>query len=191
MIKEKLIKMGISEEIALKCEEVCLEEIEKHKADGKGGEKESAEIESLREKVKDFELIGKQNEELLAELEKRKANFKEKIEALKTDNAISNEIKDFGGKNQKAIKALLELSNIRVEGEEVIGIREQLEKLINDEETKFLFEDTFKRKFRGVTPDFDDSEEEGLSKEEFGKMSYEEKNELFRKNKRLYNALRA
>ncbi len=173
MTKEKFLEMGMSEELASKCEEVF--------------KKVKFENEENSKKIEQLEAEKKQ---LIQETEDNVASYEGKINEISLENIIENEIREIGGRNKKAIKALLDCDEIKNSEDKKSNIKEQLTRLFTDEESSFLFEDMTKTKFVGVTPNFCDDDGEIMTKEDFKKMDYQQRNELFRKNKRLYNKLK-
>ena len=94
------------------------------------------------------------------------------------------------GKNAKAIRALLELEKAELtEDGSVKGLAEQMEKLKKAEDSKFLF-DSERRILKGTKPaEASDPMEQGLTKEQFQRMGYKERLELFNNDPELYNEL--
>lgn len=60
------------------------------------------------------------------------------IQAVKFDFALSNALKGAKAKNPVTVKALLDMEGLKANGEEIIGLQEQLEKIKAD--NAFLFE---------------------------------------------------
>jgi uncharacterized protein YoxC len=121
------------------------------------------ELESLKEKVANLENDIKTKETTIAtlqtkadsvdglnqqisQLETDKTNLTNelttKVTQIKKDYAVENEIRNFKGKNIKAIKALLDESKITYENEVLGGVAEQLTALASAEDSSMLFGDT-------------------------------------------------
>lgn len=64
-----------------------------------------------------------------------------KVTEIKKDHAVEGKIRDFKGKNIKAIKALLDMGKVTYENEELGGIDEQLTALASAEDSSMLFGD--------------------------------------------------
>jgi hypothetical protein len=62
-----------------------------------------------------------------------------KINALKFDHALEGALSGAKAKNAKAVKALLDMDGLKLNGEEIVGLNEQLEKIKQDND--FLFEE--------------------------------------------------
>ena len=77
-------------------------------------------------------------------LQKENKTAKEKYESdvnnLKISNAIEKALTGAKAKNITAVKALLKMDDIKLDGDDVKGIDEQIKALTSAEETKFLFD---------------------------------------------------
>lgn len=87
------------------------------------------QLETLKEKAKG-------NEQLTAEIEKLKEEnrnvakeYEAKIEKLNFDTKLDKALTNAKAKNPKTVKALLNLENLKLDGEDIIGLKEQLETL--------------------------------------------------------------
>lgn len=87
------------------------------------------QLEDLKEKAKG-------NEELTAEIERLKdenknvaKDYEAKIEKLNFDTKLDKSLIGAKAKNPKTVKALLNLENLKLDGEDIIGLKEQLEAL--------------------------------------------------------------
>ncbi|WP_415876381.1 phage scaffolding protein, partial [Clostridium sp.] len=85
------------------------------------------QLETLKEKAKG-------NEQLTAEIEKLKEEnrnvakeYEAKIEKLNFDTKLDKALTNAKAKNPKTVKALLNLENLKLDGEDIIGLKEQLE----------------------------------------------------------------
>lgn len=79
----------------------------------------------------------------ISQLETDKTNLttelNTKVTEIKKDYAIEGKIRDFKGKNIKAIKALLDMDKITYENDTLSGIDEQLSTLSSAEDSAMLF----------------------------------------------------
>lgn len=101
----------------------------------------------LKERDKQLEELSKKaqgNEELTAEINKLKeANekavkeYEEKLKKQAFDFALERALVNAKAKNPKAVKALLEIEKISLDGENLIGLEEQLKAL--KEKESYLF----------------------------------------------------
>jgi predicted RNase H-like nuclease (RuvC/YqgF family) len=97
------------------------------------------QLEDLKEKAKG-------NEELTAEIEKLKEenknaakDYEAKIEKLNFDTKLDKALAAAKAKNPKTVKALLNIENLKLDGEDIIGLKEQLDGL--KESDAYLFEE--------------------------------------------------
>lgn len=119
----------------------------------------------VKERNKQLEELKKanaSNEELKTQItnlqetnKKAEENFKAELSKIKLDNAIENALIGAKSKNNKAVKALLNLENIKLENDSLVGLDEQLKVLQSAENSKFLFEevkDSNKTNISGIQP---------------------------------------
>ena len=103
----------------------------------------------LKDRDKQLEELSKKaqgNEELTAEINKLKeANdkavkeYEEKLKKQAFDFALERALVAAKARNPKAVKALLDLENIKLDGEKLLGLEDQLKKL--KESDSYLFEE--------------------------------------------------
>lgn len=162
-------------------------------AESKGDyENIKAELENARATIseRDRQLAGlkdsaKDNEELtnkIAELEKQNkdvaASYKKELDNLKISNAIDKALSEARAKTPRAVKAMLDMEGIKLDKDgTVTGISEQLKKLTEAEDTKYLFEG--EQQFRGAAIGNSDPTPDG---EDTSKMTYSEMCAYFEKN---------
>lgn len=113
------------------------------------------QLETLKTAAGDNENLTKQIADLQAENAKVKENHESEMNQLKVDFAVERALTGAKAKNIKAVKALLDLTDAKLDKEgNVKGLQEQIDKLIAADDTKFLF-DTTKRTqqtFKGFQP---------------------------------------
>lgn len=90
-------------------------------------------------KSMDIEGIRKAAEDYKAKFEAGEKQHKADMEALQFDYALSDSLKGAKARNVKSVKALLDMEGLKLSGGEIIGLKEQLEKIKTD--NGFLFED--------------------------------------------------
>ncbi|MBV4417307.1 phage scaffolding protein [Clostridium tyrobutyricum] len=97
------------------------------------------QLEDLKDKAKG-------NEELTAEIERLKdenknvaKDYEAKIEKLNFNTKLDKALTGAKAKNPKTVKALLNLENLKLDGEDIIGLKEQLETL--KESDGYLFDE--------------------------------------------------
>lgn len=141
MKKEQLTALGITEEQAEKIVKLHDDEINgafipKHRFDTINGEKKKLEedlksrdkqLEDLKKSEGDVETLKKQIETLQADNKRAAEEHKAEMEKLKMDGVIENALISAGAKNSKAIRALLNEGNFKLQPDgTVFGLSEAL-----------------------------------------------------------------
>lgn len=137
-------------------------------------------------------------DELKKQIEKMQAENKALVEAkdneikkIKINNAVNTALMGAGAKNVKAALALLNMENAELmEDGSVKGLNEQIEALKTAEDSKFLFADQ-KPVIKGANPVGGSDNPKTVTKEQFARMGYKERVELYNTNKPLYDELSA
>lgn len=139
-MKEKLLKMGLSEEVALKVSELFASE---GGSDGLG-----LEVEKLKERIADYE---------------------EEIKRLNLQNAVDEGLLKAGAKNVRAVRALIDFEELKpLKNGEIEGLDEQIEALASGEDTAFLFEKRgTKKNLRGMKPAYSGGKSGGKDFKDF------------------------
>lgn len=138
------------------------------------------QLETLKASAGDNADLKKQIEDLQTENATAKANHESELNQLKIDFAVEKALTGAKAKNIKAVKALLELDDAKLDKDgNVKGLAEQIEKLTSDDDTKFLFEAQKQTKqqqnFKGFQPGASGEQKPGEGeKVDFSKMSYDE-----------------
>ena len=99
------------------------------------------EIATLQKKVGDTDSLNQQIAQLTADKTNLANELNTKVSKIQKDHAIEGRIRDRKGKNVKAIKALLDDEKITFENNVLGGIDEQLDALVNAEDSSMLFGD--------------------------------------------------
>lgn len=190
MKKEDLIKLGLDEEIAEKVANASAEELkgfipkarfdevnndkEKLKSDVKERDKQ---LDSLKNSTDDVEGLQKQIETLQGENKEKEKQHATEIKRIKVDNAISAALNGANAKNEKAVRALLDIDPEKAEFNDdgtVKGLGDQLKSLKEADDSKFLFEEAnAKPSLKGATPG-ETGKETPDDKVDVSKMTYEE-----------------
>ena len=121
----------------------------------------NATIADRDNQLKELKDSAKGNEDLtakIAELEKQNKdeakNHKAEIESLKINNAIDKALATFKAKTPKAVKAMLDMENIKFDEDgNITGIDEQVKAIAEAEDTKYLF-DSATPNFKGIVPGY-------------------------------------
>lgn len=188
MKKEDLVKLGLSEEDAKKAADASAEELKgfipKARFDEVNTEKKKLEttvaerdtqLETLKNSTGDVEAMKKQITDLQADNKAKDETHAAEIKQLKIDAAVSAAITTAKGKNEKAVKALLELDEVELNDDGTVkGLDNQIKKLLEADDTKFLFNtETKKTKIKGAEPG-ETGNEDPDTKVDVSKMNYEE-----------------
>lgn len=169
MKKDELLKLGLDEEMAEKVANASQEElrgyIPKARFDEVNNEKKNLEtslkerdtqLENLKNSSSDIEAMKKEIETLQSDNKKKDEAHAAEIKKLKIDTAVSLALSNAKAKNEKAVKALLDIDLEKAEFTEegkLKGLDEQIKNLVKGEDTKFLFEEGSKEvKFKGAVP---------------------------------------
>ena len=138
------------------------------------------QLETLKASAGDNADLKKQIVDLQTENATAKANHESELNQLKIDFAVEKALTGAKAKNIKAVKALLELNDAKLDKDgNVKGLAEQIEKLTSGDDTKFLFEAQKQTKqqqnFKGFQPGASGEQKPGEGeKVDFSKMSYDE-----------------
>ena len=185
MKKEEIVALGIEEEMAQKIADMSAEELKdfipknrfnevneaKKKAEALVEERDG-QLEELKKSSGDSEALQKQIEELQKANKEAADKYAEDLKQMQIDNAVEKAIAGANGKNAKAIKALLDLSNAELDADGTVkGLAAQLETLAKAEDSSFLFNSSVPT-VKGMTPG---KGKDGAGNEvDFSKMTYEQ-----------------
>jgi len=165
MKKEDFLKLGLTEEQATKAAEASAEELKgfipKSRFDEVNEQKKKLE-EDIKTRDKQLEELKKldaeglkvQIEKLQEENKAAKEKYDAELKQIQINNAVDKALLTAKAKNVKAVKALLNLEKVELDGETVKGLDDQIKKLTEGEDTKFLFdlETSGKPNFKGIKP---------------------------------------
>lgn len=99
------------------------------------------QLETLKTAAGDNDTLKQQIADLQTENTKAKEAHESEVNQLKVDFAVEKALTGARAKNVKAVKALLDLTDAKLDKEgNVKGLQEQIDKLTGDESTKFLFD---------------------------------------------------
>ena len=194
MTKEELLALGLTEEQAAKVvEDYGKNYVSKDQFNSKNEELKSVkgelttlngEIDNLKKSNADNAELAKQIESMKADAETRKAEYEGKIAQLEIDNLVNVALSNAKAKNNVAVRALLDLKDAKVKDGKIKGLDEQVAKA-----NPYLFGEASAPK--GVAPGNPGGKSAGgtVTKEDFAKMTYSQRTELYSKNIELYNSL--
>ena len=140
--------------------------------------KNNADIEALNKLVEQLQLSNKELEE---------NHFKE-MHNLQFNFALEGALTNAKSKNNKALKALLNMDNIKYQEGKLEGLQEQIEVLQKD--ASYLFDLNNAPQNTGGLGNFGRGNKNStITKEQFRNMTYIEKMDLYVKDKELFNQL--
>ena len=106
---------------------------------------------------------------------------------LQFDFALESALNNAKCKNNKALKALLDMNSIKYQEGKLNGLHEQIETLQKD--ASYLFDlDTAPGNTGGIGQ-FGRNNPKGITKDQFKNMSYMERMNLYNNDKELFNHL--
>lgn len=169
MNKENLLKLGLSEEQVEKVLSANAEQLKgfipKSRFDEVNNTKKQLEkdlkdrdvqLENLKNSSGDLETMKQTIENLQRDNKVAKDNFEAELAKFKLESAIDTTLLGSNVINTRAVKALLDMDKIKLDGDVLIGINEQLEALKTAEDSKMLFKITETKQkepnFSGVKP---------------------------------------
>ncbi len=166
MKKEDFVKIGISEELAEKCETASLNELKEYvprlRLDEVSKENKSLkqtiserdnQLEELKKSSGDNETLKKQLEELQKLNAGQLKNHEAEISKLKLDNAVETALTAAGAKNNKALRALLDSEKIKLDRSgKLEGLEEQLKAVRKSDPYLFAEKEQATASFKGFQP---------------------------------------
>ena len=162
MNKKELMNRGLSEEHAdivvdmIKDSFVPLyrfnEINEKMKTYKSKSEELDEEVKALTSKVEDTEKLKADMQKLKDENARAAGEHLAALASLKKSNAIDAGLRDSKAKNVKAVKALLDLDKITLEGDTLTGLEEQVKALMENDNSKFMFDTATEYTPKGANP---------------------------------------
>lgn len=161
MLKEKLTEIGLTDEqIKDVMANIAENYVLKEKFDKLNSQLETAnaELETKNKELEEFSKVDVDglNAEIKRLQEENKANMvanETVIKKLKIDNAVEKALINAKARNPKAVKALLELDDAELEGNSIKGLDKQIKKLMEAEDSSFLFENSNKHvELTGIRP---------------------------------------
>lgn len=146
----------------------------------------TTDINNLSEANKANEALQSQIKELQDAATKREADYNENIKNMKIDTAITKALSKSGAMNETILTGLLDRTKIAIgEDNTITGIQEQIVAL--KESDPYLFKQD---SIKGVVPgDATPKTHDGITKEQFNKMSYLDRVQLQETNPDLYSEL--
>ena len=205
MKKEDLMKIeGMTDDLATKIAEASAEELKgyipKTRFDEVNEAKKNAEalvkerdkqLEDVKKSTGDNEELKKHIEQLQESNKTAKAEYEANIKRVQKENIDTLLLTEQGAKNAKAILALLDAVDDKLEGDDYKAARlAQIQSLQKSESYLFNIKNPEPPKASGATPANSGQVVPGtITKEQFSRMGYKEREELYNTNKELYDSL--
>ena len=198
MTKEELKALGLTDDQIAEVFKINGKDVEKAKGDLTTKETELA---STKEQLKtanteiqsyksmDIESIKKAADDYKTKFEEAESKAQKEIETLKFNHAIENALLKAGAKNVKAAKALLDIEILKASKNVDADIEAAIAKA--KESAPYLYGETDPEGTggsKGGGPKGGNNT--GITKEDFNKMSYKERVELFNKQPEIYKTLK-
>lgn len=165
MTKEQLIALGLDDATATKVAAASAEELKGYvvKADFDKEVTAKAQLETdIKTRDKQLEELKKVDaatlQKTITELQETnkttKTEYEARIKQMQIDSAVTAALTGAKAKNLKAVRALLDLDKAELDGETVKGLADQIKKLQESEDSKFLFDSAApgQTKLKGVKP---------------------------------------
>jgi DNA repair exonuclease SbcCD ATPase subunit len=147
-----------------------------------------SQLEDLSKKAAGNEDLLKQINDLQESNKQTAIDYQEKLDKQAFDFSLEKALADAKAKNPKAVKALLNTEAIKLDGDKLLGLEEQLKAL--QESDGYLFGSGEPAGLKGRKPNDDPTPPSlTVTKEQFEKMSYSERIELYNTNIELYQKL--
>ena len=146
------------------------------------------QLDDLSKKASGSDALAKEIQALKDANAQQQADYEAKLKKQTFDTKLSDALRDAKVRNPKAVKALLDSENIKLDGDKLLGLDDQLGAL--KESDAYLFASEEKPALGGRTPHTPNGQSStGLTKEDFAKMSYAERTQLFTENPEQFNKL--
>lgn len=162
------------------------ENLKQYKTDLKDRDKQLEEL----KKVNPEELQSK-IQELQQENERIAQEKDEQLKQQAFDFALKEALSGAKAKNLKAVQALLKTDAIKLDGDKLLGLEEQLNTL--KESDPYLFDVEQQQQQQTPPPKFSTGQHQkssgGMTKETFNKLSYFDRLQLKQENPNLYNIM--
>jgi len=130
-----------------------------------------AQLEQLKQAAGNSEELKARIEQLQAENQKAAEEWQAKMSQMQLDFAIEKALAAAKAKNAKAVKALLDLEKVKLDGEQLLGLDDQLKTL--KETDPYLFGDSGKVG-GGTNPANPSNQTQVFTREQIRKMTPEE-----------------
>lgn len=193
MKKEEIVALGVDEELAQKIADASAEELKgfipKARFDEVNEAKKNAEalvkerdgqLETLKASAGDSEALKQQIADLQKANKEAADKYAEDLKQMQIDNAVEKAIASANGKNAKAIKALLDLTDAKLDDDGTVkGLAAQLEALAKAEDSSMLFGSSVPER-KGMVPG--KGKDSAGNEVDFSQMTYEQLSNYLEQN---------
>jgi chromosome segregation ATPase len=146
------------------------------------------QLKDLSKKADGNEDLQAQIKQLQDDNKKVKDDYERKLTEKTFDYSLDKALADAKAKNPKAVKALLNKETIKLDGDKLLGLEEQLKTLQESDGYLFGEEQPAGLKGRQAHPP-GQKPATGVTKEQFAQMGYSDRVQLFNDNPDLYKQL--
>ena len=165
MKKDDFLKLGLDDEIAKKCEAASLEELKEYIPKSRFDEVNSAkkkfesdvkdrdkQLEDLKKSTGNIEDLKKQIESLQKENKEKAEHYELEMQKLKVDTKIESTLSNFGARNIRSVKALLDgVDKFKFDKDgNIEGLEDQIKQIKKSDPYLFANNDT--SSVKGVKP---------------------------------------
>lgn len=149
------------------------------------------QLSTLQKQAKGNEELHNAIEQLQEENKKVSEEYQQKLEKQAFEFAIESALRDAKAKNIKAVKANLNVDGLKLSDDKIIGLDEQLTALKESDSYLFESENQSAPSLAGRQPHVNPSTplKGTITKDQFEKMGYSERENLYRENPELYQQL--
>lgn len=194
MTKDELKALGLSDEqITAVVEDYGKNYAPKSQFNQKNDELKQVkgEVDTLKGEIDGLKKSNKDNAELVAQIDKMKADAKARdeeynanIKKMQINGIVERQLASAKAKNSKSVRALLNLENAEIDGDNIKGLEDQIKALQKSDAYLFGLAKV------GTVPGTPEGGTKAITKEQFNKMSYTERANLYNENQELYNELK-
>jgi chromosome segregation ATPase len=146
------------------------------------------QLKDLSKKAEGNEDLQEQIKKLQDENKKVKDDYEQKLTEKTFDYSLDKALADAKAKNPKAVKALLNKEAIKLDGDKLLGLEEQLKSI--QESDGYLFGESEPAGLKGRQAHPPGQKPPStITKEQFSQMGYGDRVQLFNDNPELYKQL--
>lgn len=172
----------IPEELQTKYKDVDLVDSSQHVTKDKF-DTLNEQLKTANTTITDLKKSNKDNEELqtkVTDYETKVKDYENKIKEMQFNYALEGALKGANVRNAKAVKALLNLENVKLDGENLLGLKEQLDSL--KESDSYLFMEEQKPQFSGIKPTDGSKPTQGYNPWKKDSFNLTEQGKIFKEN---------